>query len=444
MNVEKYLKRCKEMLNIRKIKLGGFKNINNVELEFDKITSLISVNNYGKSNLLQAIDFGIDFISASPREKESRMSWRAGIPLIKEIVGKNFNFIIEFEFVKGEYAYLVEYSYCFQWKSSRDVGPQIISENLKIRNQAESQKYTLFIDRSIDDGKIKISRSGRCDKEVKIGRFELIINKLQSLDDLYYLDIVEAINDLTIYIDRHFDSENLYETSPIIRKNTNNLSPFSDNDIARTLFFLKKEHKKKYELIINTLMDFFPYIEKVTIKEINLTEKNINANIPEDAPFELSDYMYLLFVTNKNLAKTMSYSSMSDGAKRILSILTYVTLAELNNIPLIAIEEPENSIHPKFLKKYVNVLKNFSEKSKIILTSHSPYLINYVSISSLYLGVVNPFGIARFEKIKPSSYLKINNYSYEMGVQVGEYLFDLMSSEDEMDIEMLRKYVDYE
>ena len=31
-----------------------------------------------------------------------------------------------------------------------------------------------------------------------------------------------------------------------------------------------------------------------------------------------------------------------------------------------------------------------------------------------------------------------------MGVQVGEYLFDLMSSEDEMDIEMLRKYVDYE
>ena len=49
-------------MKINSITVGGFKNLNTTKLELDNICAIISPNNYGKSNLLEAIDFGFDFI----------------------------------------------------------------------------------------------------------------------------------------------------------------------------------------------------------------------------------------------------------------------------------------------------------------------------------------------------------------------------------------------
>ncbi len=46
------------------ITVGGFKNIENFTIKLADITSLLSVNSYGKSNTLSAILFGINFISS--------------------------------------------------------------------------------------------------------------------------------------------------------------------------------------------------------------------------------------------------------------------------------------------------------------------------------------------------------------------------------------------
>jgi len=44
--------KCKNMTAINKISVKGFRNIESVEIDLQKVTSLLAPNNYGKSNLL--------------------------------------------------------------------------------------------------------------------------------------------------------------------------------------------------------------------------------------------------------------------------------------------------------------------------------------------------------------------------------------------------------
>ena len=57
----------KEVFEMRiiSITVAGFKNIKRTKLELGNICAIISPNNYGKSNLIEAISFGFDFIHES-------------------------------------------------------------------------------------------------------------------------------------------------------------------------------------------------------------------------------------------------------------------------------------------------------------------------------------------------------------------------------------------
>ncbi|MBP5342917.1 ATP-binding protein [bacterium] len=428
------------MINIKNLCVDGFKNIHELTINLNKINTFLSSNNYGKSNVLTSINFGFDFISASSNDKKNMMSWKPGLPLNITDFGKNFRFEIVFECFSDE-TKIVKYGYEFAWaKNSKQPGV-IVAEYLKVK-QNDSQKFATFIDRTTESAKYQSAPKGRCDKDIIINDSELIINKISAFDDLFYLDVVSSINELNIFVDRHFDARELFDAVPIIQKNNDNLSLYSDNNIARTLYYLKKEHKNKYELIINTLMDFFPYINDVKIKEINLAEKNLKVNIDENSPFELADYIYTLYVNDKYMAKTIPFNYMSDGVKRILSLLTYMTLADIKGVPLIGIEEPENSVHPGLLKKYIDVIDGFMEYSKVIITSHSPYLINYIDLKNLYIGEPTSDGRAIFKSISNKGINKIIDYAEEMGVQTGEYLFSVVSGYDEFDLDLVKKYLE--
>lgn len=75
-------------MRIKRITIGNFKNLAETTLDLTRMIALVSTNNYGKSNLLEAIRFGFDFISASPKERNTMMRWRRGIPLSPELAGK--------------------------------------------------------------------------------------------------------------------------------------------------------------------------------------------------------------------------------------------------------------------------------------------------------------------------------------------------------------------
>lgn len=66
--------------------------------------------------------------------------------------------------------------------------------------------------------------------------------------------------------------------------------------------------------------------------------------------------------------------SMSDGTLRALGILT--AFLQKNRPTLIGLEEPEATIHPEALSSILEMLRAFSRDTQVLVTTHSPELLD--------------------------------------------------------------------
>jgi predicted ATPase len=64
---------------------------------------------------------------------------------------------------------------------------------------------------------------------------------------------------------------------------------------------------------------------------------------------------------------------MSEG---LLYYLAYAVLPHLDPTALLLIEEPENGLHPARIAEVMRVLRAISEKTQVVLATHSPLVIN--------------------------------------------------------------------
>ena len=79
-------------------------------------------------------------------------------------------------------------------------------------------------------------------------------------------------------------------------------------------------------------------------------------------------------------------SNMSDGTLRALGIL--VASFQSHPPPLIAVEEPEATIHPGALESIIEVLLAASETIQVVMTTHSPELLDTEWITDRHLRMV--------------------------------------------------------
>ena len=101
---------------------------------------------------------------------------------------------------------------------------------------------------------------------------------------------------------------------------------------------------------------------------------------------------------------------------------------------MIMVEEPENSVHPKLMENLLLTLQAYASDTKILLTSHSPYLMRYLQPSQMYFGLPKHDGLAHFAQIAPSKLKYLYKYAGKMELTIGEFMFDFMldiESEDE-------------
>lgn len=77
---------------------------------------------------------------------------------------------------------------------------------------------------------------------------------------------------------------------------------------------------------------------------------------------------------------------MSDGTLRALGILT--AFLQNNRPTLVGLEEPESTIHPEALSSIVELIRSFSRDVQVLVTTHSPELLNAKWIEPENLRVV--------------------------------------------------------
>ena len=98
---------------------------------------------------------------------------------------------------------------------------------------------------------------------------------------------------------------------------------------------------------------------------------------------------------------------------------------------LIEVEEIETSIHPKMIRLLLESINDLLNNSTMILSSHSPYLIQYLKPDAIYIGVPNDKGIAQFKRIRRNKVKDILRISNGLGLSVGEYIFELLSGDED-------------
>lgn len=145
-------------------------------------------------------------------------------------------------------------------------------------------------------------------------------------------------------------------------------------------------------------------------------------------------------VTDDLLLQPLRFESMSDGAKRIFLMLTYAAIADVKGLSIIAMEEPENSIHPNLLQSYLDILSQLVDTCKIIFTSHSPYIIQYLNPRSIYIGITSENGSVDFRRIASSKVNALLKDAVQYDKSLGDYIFNILSTEDAD--ESLKEYIE--
>ena len=84
-------------MELLSVSVGGFRNLAYTTIELGGITALVSPNNYGKSNLLDAIRFAFQFIESGNKRRNNLMRSTNCIPLSPSLSNDDFRFSIEFD-----------------------------------------------------------------------------------------------------------------------------------------------------------------------------------------------------------------------------------------------------------------------------------------------------------------------------------------------------------
>lgn len=415
-------------IEIVSIKIDGYANLDNVSLDLGKFNALVALNNFGKSNLISGIEFGVDFIKRPIETKKRMMAFKPVIPINKTLAFRPFSFEIEIIKKQKKEEQVIKYGYAFDWvKNDKSKGRRIKSEFLKVKTNKSDSKYKTYVNRTLKDSYYMPSPSARCDKHILIEKEDLLLNKLKNFDDLFYIDILKDLNNISvIHVDTLRDPDKLFRTieGKIVHTDYSLEVPRS-SDVGFFIYSLMKKDSNLFELFKDSIKSLLPSIEDFECLEIDL-KKHANMEDDKDIPLDFPEKLYEILVKEGNNNQNTSVSNISSGSQKIFFIVAMAIAAEANNVPAITLEEIENSIHPGLLQKLLMIINSILTTTKIIVTSHSPYLIKYLDPEKIRIGLPNPVGTAQFKKIRKTKIPKLNKRAQEDGVSMGDIIFDAM------------------
>jgi len=121
-------------------------------------------------------------------------------------------------------------------------------------------------------------------------------------------------------------------------------------------------------LVLNDLQHR-PNIKKTILEQLNIFYDEF-----DDITTKIHGGTIQIYLHEKNLNQPIPATRLSDGTLRFLCLL--VILCHPEPPPLICIEEPELGLHPDILPYIANLLVKASEKTQLVVTTHSDILVD--------------------------------------------------------------------
>ncbi len=348
-------------LSVTRVWARNFKSIRELDLELGPLTVLVGPNASGKSNTLDILCF---ISHALRRDLDSAVTARGGIVAIRRS-GFKGNVEVGFRAEKG--GFRIDYGFVLGSRSGiyyikREYGAVTPADRNEEPVEFEVMNGRLLKPRELTEERLetteialpmlrrvlfRVARSG----DNPIGR------ATQTYHDVS--EVVRSISDIKLY--RLFPDEMRRPQIPRDRAQLNE----KGSNLASVLRDMMKRKAPYLGEIKSALGHVVPGLSDLRIKQVG---------------------GFLVVKLRHNVAggrsrTTFYLSQESDGTVRLLGLLT--ALYQDNPPLLMGIEEPDLTIHPGALSVLAEIMEEATLRAQVLVTTHSPDLIDHLPIDSL-------------------------------------------------------------
>ncbi len=155
------------------------------------------------------------------------------------------------------------------------------------------------------------------------------------------------------------------------------LTPTGDN-LANVIQHLAEQHPDRLSKIFEALSRRVPRVEKV------LSEM-------------MPDGRLLLQIKDGPFDRPVLARFASDGTLKMLTYL--ILLYDPEPPPFIGVEEPENFLHPRLLHELAEECRAASERTQLLITTHSPFFLNALHPSEVWVLWRNEQGFTQTSRV---------------------------------------------
>ena len=383
-------------MKLKQIRVSGYKNLIDCSVDLGDFNVLVGPNNSGKSNLLEAMQMlnGI-MVVGSTRAPDSVQSYILRLLEhsrchLSKFSSKPVTIGIRFEMeIKGA-----------RWKVDYEVRVEVS------KNKLEFLRERLFGKDLSKRGPVSVYLK-RDNTKVKIKGKEYPIAKYQSAFSLVstvYPEMKGLSKELGLMFS-HVIASTLFSSVAIspynVKKSVNTEKGPDDFRISSFDPLVLIDH-------IKTDTKHYPVFRETVCNILDL--EDIYFDVIEMSPPSKSKSKENVKRHRRLMLKThgSDYADLeefSDGTIAVVSILS-VLIAPVFMGPVLLLEEPENFLHPAALERLLKFLKDNSDRWPVLITTHSPYLLNGVNPTDVNVAVVDETGATHFEKVKNTRELR--------------------------------------
>jgi predicted ATPase len=396
---------------LKRVSICNYKSIGACSVDLGAVTILVGRNGSGKSNFLDALHLVADGLQTS---LDHAIKSRGGIDAVRRrSTGHPRNFSIQMEVELGEWNTA---TYGFEVGSRPEGGFFVKREELRVatpRNQVVAQY---------------VVREGNVDKASKE-------NMPPAADDRLYLVNAAGLPEFRGVYDGLL-AMGFYNVNPEVMKelqspNAKELLHHDGGNIASVLARLENDQPGIAQRITKYLSTIVPDITNVSRVALGPRE-----TLEFRQGVEGTTHSWRVYA-----------ATMSDGTLRALGTLVAVMqfVERKEPVRLVGIEEPETALHPAASRVLMDALREASVRTQILITTHSPDLVDQVdSEKDRLLAVqvtqgttyIGPVDAASREAIKkhlysPGELLRMDQLQIDPADLERQRQMDLFASADE-------------
>ena len=172
--------------------------------------------------------------------------------------------------------------------------------------------------------------------------------------------------------------------------------------------------RSQFTRLEERFIEVFPHIKSIKLQQESAYRAPVD-NPDQVTMLNRADGKGLYFEL-KDSTQLVPASQASDGTLLILAYLAVLYLPEPPR--LLLIEEPENGIHPKRLHDVLQILKDLVKEqshTQIILTTHSPYVLDSFKPEEVTLCTKLDSGEIKTTRLSESSKIKEQMDVFSLG-----------------------------